>query len=261
MKPALYVSGRRHIEPTLPTGILREDPFANGFARGLCSAETIGVSDAALRELIGAKKPGGDSPVERAVREARSLGLALAEPRFYLSLHGARVEQASATVGAQVFASEVLARAMEHAEQAAALLVTVGRPLVERVSALAQEKNVLAAYLLDAVGSVLVERTADLVHADMAARAARHGLHVGYRYSPGYCDWDITEQAKLFALLDAESIGVRLLPSMLMDPRKSISAIIPLGRDAQSVAEPACFDCDVRDCPNRRTEPFVARSD
>jgi hypothetical protein len=233
-----------------------DDPFVDGFARGACSAEAVGVRDAALRELIGEKKLDAASPVEQAVREAKALGLALAQPRFYVAMHAAHAEGAQVTVGAQIFESPLLAQAMRPAEQAAALLVTVGRPLAERVTALADEKNVLAAYLLDAVGSVLVEELADLVQGDVAAYAARHGLFVGYRYSPGYCDWDIREQAKLFALLDAGSLEVRLPPSMLMDPRKSISAVFPLGRDARAIAAPSCFGCAVRDCKNRRTEPY-----
>ena len=48
------------------------------------------------------------------------------------------------------------------------------------------------------------------------------------RYSPGYCGMDIGQQRKLFQLVQADAVGVTLLPSMLMHPLKSISGLVGL---------------------------------
>jgi cobalamin-dependent methionine synthase I len=46
------------------------------------------------------------------------------------------------------------------------------------------------------------------------------------RYSPGYGDWDISEQAKLFRLVPGDAIGVHLSETHQMTPEKSVSAMI-----------------------------------
>lgn len=72
--------------------------------------------------------------------------------------------------------------------------------------------------------------------------------------SPGsLIAWPLTEQRGLFALLgDVEgAVGVRLTPSCLMIPAKSISGILfPTGTDYEN-----CMLCPRRDCQNRRA-PF-----
>ncbi len=232
------------------------DPFVAGPVTGECAAVEIGIPEKLLRALIGDKQLPVDSPVEQAVRAARALVLALARPRYSLAIYPARSDGHVAVVGEQTFFTGTLARALAAAEQAGALLVSLGAALTEQISADAGERKVLEAFLLDAAGSAMVEALADRIHTDLAAYAQRHDLEVGHRYSPGYCDWDVREQAKLFTLLDADAVGVRLLPSMLMSPRKSISAVIPLGRDTSTIADPACYGCDERNCPYRRFEPY-----
>jgi hypothetical protein len=69
--------------------------------------------------------------------------------------------------------------------------------------------------------------------------------------NPGsLADWPIHEQRPLFRLIgDTESaIGVRLQPSLLMWPTKSVSSIFfPTSSDFVS-----CQLCPRQGCPNRR---------
>ncbi len=69
--------------------------------------------------------------------------------------------------------------------------------------------------------------------------------------NPGsLADWPLSEQTSLFSLLgDPQStIGVSLLPSMLMTPTKSVSGIwFPLAESFES-----CQLCPMPDCPGRR---------
>ena len=53
------------------------------------------------------------------------------------------------------------------------------------------------------------------------------GLVLRRRYSPGYFDLDISEQKKIFALLDiTKRIGLTLSDTCQMIPTKSVTAII-----------------------------------
>jgi cobalamin-dependent methionine synthase I len=82
--------------------------------------------------------------------------------------------------------------------------------------------------MLDAVGSEAVEAAADALMEKMDEeinRAAGPHTLTG-RFSPGYGDWDIREQHLIFRLLEGEKVRIKMTPSCLMVPRKSISFIV-----------------------------------
>jgi len=95
---------------------------------------------------------------------------------------------------------------------------------------------------------------------EMALRAATKTLnaHLQDRFRPGQLsrmspgslpDWPLQEQRQLFALLGSpeEAIGVRLTPSLIMVPLKSVSGIwFPTEVDFAS-----CQLCPRENCPGR----------
>jgi len=63
----------------------------------------------------------------------------------------------------------------------------------------------------------------------------------------------LTEQEVLFSLVPADSIGVTLLPSSLMQPLKSVSGLVGIGsRDRIEAAPVPCENCDAERCMMRR---------
>ena len=84
--------------------------------------------------------------------------------------------------------------------------------------------------------------------------ANSNGTDVTLRYSPGYCDWDITQQRVLFQAMDSAPLGVSLTDECLMVPRKSVSGIIGMGRfeKRQLFKYLPCRFCTKIDCPSRR---------
>lgn len=74
------------------------------------------------------------------------------------------------------------------------------------------------------------------------------------RFSPGYGDWALTDQRKIFTLLECEKkIGLTLTEGMMMAPTKSVTAIIGI-KKAEAVAEENshdCSSCDKQDCAFR----------
>ncbi len=111
-------------------------------------------------------------------------------------------------------------------------------------------------WVFDQVATAAVEAVMDKLEAEITT-----GLQRGYdagraltaRYSPGYCDWPLTEQRLMFALLRPEKIGLTLSESYLMQPQKSVTAVMGIG-DAARVAKHgiACRRCDRPRCPFRR---------
>jgi hypothetical protein len=162
------------------------------------------------------------------------------------------VTNSKISVDGLIFTSHNLARVFSGCSQAAIFAVTIGEALEKEVAQLTKEGLILKASVLDAVGSVAVEKVADELEGIIRNNAAANGHKTGWRYSPGYCDWDITQQKELFRGLNNESIGVNLSDTCLMRPRKSISGIIGMGKSCNPHS--ACHFCNRKNCPHRREE-------
>ncbi len=85
------------------------------------------------------------------------------------------------------------------------------------------------------------------------------------RFSPGYGDWDLAEQQKIFRLLDcAKTIGLTLTAGGIMAPTKSVTAVIGIDRSGKPPFETEesrcgkktkCAACGNVTCPFRQEEP------
>ncbi|WP_337799032.1 vitamin B12 dependent-methionine synthase activation domain-containing protein [Acidaminococcus timonensis] len=85
------------------------------------------------------------------------------------------------------------------------------------------------------------------------------------RFSPGYGDWDLAEQQKIFRLLDcAKTIGLTLTAGGIMVPTKSVTAVIGIDRSGKPPFETEesrcgkktkCAACGNITCPFRQEEP------
>jgi len=194
-------------------------------------------------------RPGVLSLVESQIYEA----YAFIKPAAYYTIKPiTSVENSKIAVDGLLFTSRNLARVFSSCSQAAIFVVTIGKALEKKVAQLTKEGLILKASVLDAVGSVAVEKVANWLENMIRSIAAENGDKVGWRYSPGYCDWDITQQKELFGGLDGKSIGVNLTSTYLMVPRKSISGIIGMGKSCNTFS--ACRFCSRKNCPHRREE-------
>lgn len=133
------------------------------------------------------------------------------------------------------------------------VVCTIGEAIEERIERLFAEREFPLAYMLDSLASVAAEALAEGFHRQLCEDRLAQSLKVTPRESPGYPHWPIEEQLKVFALLPAESIGVRVNEYCIMTPRKSISFAVGVGPEAKmgSSASP-CRSCDMRGCAYRR---------
>ena len=172
----------------------------------------------------------------------------------YLISDIGRVEGSRALIkGRVVFKSEVIARLLERCERVAVFILTIGSRLEETVGRLADDGLIVQAYVLDAIGSSVAESLADLVQNKIGDIARAQGLCISRRFSPGYCDWDISQQRMVFRAMDGNSLGVCLSDEYMMIPQKSISGIIGIGLCDRGVESyNPCETCNKRSCPGRR---------
>ena len=104
----------------------------------------------------------------------------------------------------------------------AAVVCTIGEALERHVSALWEARELPLASMLDSVGSGAVESLAEYVN-DLLCQQGLPSLRVTNRISPGYGEWDVAEQRRLFRLCPGDAIGVTLNEACVMTPGKSIS--------------------------------------
>ena len=164
------------------------------------------------------------------------------------------VQEGSVTLGDSiVLESKVIARLLGQCKKVAIFILTIGNTLEEMVAYLAENGLVLQATVLDAIGSGAAEQVAVFVE-DMIRKLARvKGLSISRRFSPGYCDWDVSQQEMIFSTLNGNLAGVSLTEEYLMLPRKSMSGIVGIGTHSSDIENyNPCKTCLKQDCPGRR---------
>lgn len=149
---------------------------------------------------------------------------------------------------------------LEHSTFLATFVVTIGSALERLSRTWLRAGKIMQGAIADAVASEAVEATAERLRQEVRTWAQARGLDVTPAYSPGYCGLTLRQQIPLFASLPAHEINVRLTPSCLMLPLKSISGLIGIG-PADQVDPDAypCEACDHPDCVQRRAAFDSAR--
>jgi hypothetical protein len=142
---------------------------------------------------------------------------------------------------------------IKKSDYVAIFLCTAGEEIGIRSRIAMQERDMLRGYVFDVIGSEAVEAAADLMQTDLEKAANSIGLKITNRYSPGYCDWNVAEQHKLFKLLPDNFCGINLTDSALMDPEKSVSGLIGIGENVKFNPY-TCGMCDMKDCIYRKTK-------
>lgn len=152
-----------------------------------------------------------------------------------------------------ILESYKVARLLERCEKVVFFACTIGNYLEDLSAYLADNRLILQATVLDAIGSGTVEKLAVWVEQSIKEDAGRDGFVTSRRFSPGYCDWDVSQQGLVFKALGDNAAGITLNDSMLMVPQKSVSGIVGIGRPGKEIENyNPCTTCSEKDCPGRR---------
>ena len=136
-------------------------------------------------------------------------------------------------------------------------VLTIGPALEQRVHELQAGRDALAGYLLDSAGVVALGAVGEAVRCLAEEAAAELGWGVSPSLSPGsLVGWPLTGQRELCALLPLDDIGVRLNSHYVLEPHKSVSAVIGLGPGYESGhVGSVCKFCALQDtCWRRRDD-------
>lgn len=190
----------------------------------------------------------GSAPPEELRREAAAVADRLTRavrPRYVYRVfplshtpEGAVLEGSGVTL-----AGETARRMLETCGSAALLLCTLGAGFESLLRA-QQARDMARAVLLDACGSAWVEAGCDEAERELAARFPDR--YLTDRFSPGYGDLPLNLQPAVCAALDGwRRLGVQVTGSFLMNPTKSVSAVIGLSDRPQAARIRGCAFCSM----------------
>jgi len=233
--------------------------IAVDIASAAVAASDIAIDDRAVYRRLGyteGKKP--RPAIASALSEVLHEALGMLQPTFWckaVDIERIRRPRVTLSGGVRIaLSSDVLCRALGPCQQAVCFVCSIGPKLEDKVAVLMGRGETLQASILDAVGSEATERVADYVEVVVKGEAEAVGAGITLRYSPGYCDWDVAQQRKLFKVFEPDNIGVRLTEECLMLPQKSVSGIVGVGwGDGRLIAMSPCRHCEKKgDCKHRR---------
>lgn len=162
-----------------------------------------------------------------------NLGLALcrnqgAAGRFALKLH--TIEAVTLNDGT-FLKSRHLAKMLQKSDEALLMAGTAGSEITDRITLEMEKGNPAAAVVLDAVGSASADIILDWIMDVFNKILQREGRRLTRpRFSPGFGDLHLNNQATIFRLLDLERLNLSLNDSMMLAPEKSVLAIAGIER-------------------------------
>lgn len=197
----------------------------------------------ALRYL-GVKEPSSKEMYEQISAVADKLTHAVRPRYIYRLFPVAHTSEGAALEGSGlVLPGQTARRMLEECGQAALLLCTLGAPF-ETLLRAEQARDMARAVMLDACGSAWVEAGCDEAERELSARFP--GLYRADRFSPGYGDLPLSLQPDICAVLDARRrLGVQVTESFLMNPSKSVTAVIGLSDRPQAARIRGCAYCSM----------------
>lgn len=137
-------------------------------------------------------------------------------------------------IDGQVFdAGKLITRQLKAASSLVLFICTAGEGIGQRSQSLLHGDDPAKGYVYDVLGSVTVETAMDKIQEQLRDELLSYDIKISNRYSPGYCDWHVKEQHKLFSFFPEKHCGISLNSSALMHPIKSVSGVIGIGKEVK----------------------------
>jgi hypothetical protein len=178
-------------------------------------------------------------------------------------IDGVQITNGSVCIDGETFVSKPLRKALLDAEADSVIVaaVSAGPEVADEAHRLWVEEKPDEYFFLEIFGSAVVEHLVTMTGARLCAWAEGRGLAVLPHYSPGYPDWDISEQGKLLDLIrrtTGHSMPAELsvMESGMLRPKKSLLAVFGLTSKTEKVRKLTelvpCQNCSLAGCQYRR---------
>ncbi len=186
-----------------------------------------------IAELLGFSRDEVPDPfpklIKLALKEAPGLCKIRAGFKLFASVEIDSAQQKIVIEDQAFYPGKTIFSQLKKATSIAIFTGTAGNDISFRSKQLADNGNQLLSYVIDVIGSLVAEKTVNKLTSELEKEFKTSELNISDPYSPGYCNWNISEQEKLFALLPGNFCGITLSESLLMHPLKSVSGFIGIG--------------------------------
>jgi hypothetical protein len=140
--------------------------------------------------------------------------------------------------------SNDLYKLFKNCEKSAIIAATLGFEVEKRIRYYSLT-NLSKALVFDACATSCIEALCDVAQAEINEIALKEGFNITHRYSPGYGDVPISLQGEILSALNAQKlIGLSVLDSFILVPRKSVTAFIGFIKDYK-INKKSCIDCNL----------------
>lgn len=174
-----------------------------------------------------------------------------------------RITNGSVLIDDVAFASKPLQKTLQQAGADSVILavVSAGPEVEAEAQRLWKDEKPDEYFFLEVYGSAVVEHLVMMTGARLCAWADGHHMAVLPHYSPGYPEWDISEQPRLLELIrrtrtQSMPAGIEVLESGMLRPKKSLLAVFGLTTHADRVQRLTdlipCQNCSLAACLYRR---------
>lgn len=219
------------------------------------SVKELGLAPEDIEEFIGYERGLSPEPIrgiiENSLEKAREICAVQGTLVLASGISFDRTASTLAVGGITFEIGKIIFGQIRRSESVALFICTAGARITEFAEDMVRRGDELEAYILDAVGSEVVESAMDRIQDELELELHAAGLGMTDRYSPGYCGWSVAEQRKLFPLFAGIDTGVTLTPSAVMQPIKSVSGIIGIGKGLHRAGY-TCHACEIANCIYRK---------
>lgn len=168
-------------------------------------------------------------PMEKMIKEEIEKAEGLIHPKtdfISFNLTSVTEDEITSDFDTLCFKTKYLAKHLKDCSRASLFVCTIGSRLEESIKGYFTEGEQTRAYIMNGIGSAAVEEVANYVNQLIIKEAEKEGFETVKRFSPGYGDWNLSDQKVIFKVLNPSSIGIVLGERCFMIPEKSITAIV-----------------------------------
>jgi hypothetical protein len=170
---------------------------------------------------------GQEAEVERYIEDALPL-IKLRGAGRRLTVRGQQDAQVllDGQAGDEVFHSRRLAAFLQECGEAVLMGATAGGEVMAAIAEDVTGNRLTRGVVIDAVASEMVDASLDWIMSYFSRELRRENKALKpHRYSAGYGDFLLANQATMFRLLELARLGVHITASFLLIPEKSVTAI------------------------------------
>ena len=231
----------------------------------------IKISVPEVLRYLGAGKNAPEE-LRRMVSDTAARLENMIQPRYIykiLNLYRDFEKSGGLRIGDMILRGNSARMMLEQCDRAVLLLCTLGMEFENMLRA-AQARDMTRAVILDACGSAFVESGCDAAE-DKIKRELNKNLNKNLnldlnrdlkkeyfltdRFSPGYGDLELNLQKEICNLLDGtRRLGVYVTESYMLNPSKSVTAVIGISDRKQAARIRGCAYCILKEsCAYRKT--------